>query len=112
MSGDFEVLQPPGWPRPSGYANGIAAGGRLIFVAGQIGWNPETCRFESDDFVAQTAQALRNIVAVLHAAGAEPRHLVRLSSLRPEADDRPEQARHAFLRLRGVETSVQVSRPG
>jgi enamine deaminase RidA (YjgF/YER057c/UK114 family) len=77
-SGAFKI-QPEGWPRPSGYANGTAASGRLIFVAGQIGWNPETCRFESDDFVAQTAQALQNIVAVLRAAGAEPRHLVRLT---------------------------------
>ena len=75
----FEVLQPEGWPRPSGYANGIAATGRLIFVAGQVGWNPETCQFETDDFVAQTTQALRNVVAVLRAAGAEPRHVVRLT---------------------------------
>lgn len=75
----FEVLQPEGWPRPSGYANGIAASGRLVFVAGQVGWNPETCQFETDDFVAQTAQALRNVVAVLRTAGAEPRHVVRLT---------------------------------
>jgi enamine deaminase RidA (YjgF/YER057c/UK114 family) len=75
----LEVLQPEGWPRPSGYANGIAASGRLVFVAGQVGWNPETCQFETDDFVAQTTQALRNIAAVLRAAGAEPRHVVRLT---------------------------------
>jgi enamine deaminase RidA (YjgF/YER057c/UK114 family) len=79
VSAAFEVLQPEGWPRPSGYANGVAASGRLIFVAGQVGWNPETCRFETDDFVAQAAQALRNVVAVLRAASAEPRHLVRLT---------------------------------
>jgi enamine deaminase RidA (YjgF/YER057c/UK114 family) len=75
----LEVLQPEGWPRPSGYANGIAATGRLFFIAGQVGWNPETCQFETEDFVAQTAQALRNVVAVLRAAGAEPRHVVRLT---------------------------------
>jgi enamine deaminase RidA (YjgF/YER057c/UK114 family) len=75
----FEILQPAGWPRPSGYANGIAARGRLVFVAGQIGWNPETLRFETDDFAEQTAQALRNVVAVLRQAGAEPRHATRMT---------------------------------
>lgn len=79
MSAEFEVLQPDGWPRPAGYANGIAARGRLVFVAGQIGWNPETCRFETDDFVAQTLQALHNVAAVLRAAGAESHHVVRLT---------------------------------
>ena len=74
-----ETLQPEGWAAPRGYANGIAADGRLVFTAGQIGWNPETCRFETDDFVEQTAQALKNVAAVLRAAGAEPRHLVRLT---------------------------------
>jgi enamine deaminase RidA (YjgF/YER057c/UK114 family) len=76
---DFDVLQPPGWAKPIGYANGIAAKGRQIFVAGQIGWNPETCQFETDDFAAQTAQALRNVAAVLQTAGAEPRHVVRMT---------------------------------
>jgi enamine deaminase RidA (YjgF/YER057c/UK114 family) len=74
-----EILHPEGWPRPSGYANGVAAEGRLVFVAGQVGWNPHTEAFETDDFAAQTAQALRNIVAVLATAGAEPRHVVRLT---------------------------------
>ncbi|HEV2855755.1 MAG TPA: RidA family protein [Thermoanaerobaculia bacterium] len=74
-----ETLTPEGWAPPKGYANGIAAQGRLVFTAGQIGWNPETCQFETDDFVEQTAQALRNVAAVLQAAGAEPRHLVRLT---------------------------------
>lgn len=72
------VLQPPGWTRPRGYANGIAASGRMVFVAGQIGWNAE-CVFESDDLVAQTAQALRNIVAVLVEGGALPSHIVRMT---------------------------------
>lgn len=72
-------LNPPGWVAPIGYANGIAATGRLVFVAGQIGWNPATCQFETDDLAAQVRQTLENIVAVLKEAGAEPRHLVRLT---------------------------------
>jgi enamine deaminase RidA (YjgF/YER057c/UK114 family) len=76
---DFDLLQPPGWAKPIGYSNGIAAKGRHIFVAGQIGWNPATIQFETDDFAAQTAQALRNVAAVLQTAGAEPRHVVRMT---------------------------------
>lgn len=80
MSDDlFQVLQPEGWARPIGYSNGIAATGRLVFVAGQIGWNPATSAFETDDFAAQTAQALRNVATVLKEAGAEPRHVVRMT---------------------------------
>lgn len=75
----FEILQPEGWARAIGYSNGIAATGRLVFVAGQIGWNPATSAFETDDFAAQTAQALRNVAAVLREAGAEPRHVVRMT---------------------------------
>ena len=74
----FQVLQPPGWAPPKGYANGIVAEGRVVFIAGQIGWNAKA-EFESDDFAAQTEQALANIVAVLTEAGGEPRHLVRLT---------------------------------
>jgi enamine deaminase RidA (YjgF/YER057c/UK114 family) len=70
---------PPGWRAPSGYSNAIAAVGRQIHVAGQVGWDPASETFASDDFVAQTRQALRNLAAVLAAAGAEPRHLVRLT---------------------------------
>jgi enamine deaminase RidA (YjgF/YER057c/UK114 family) len=76
---DFEILQPSGWTKPIGYASGIAATGRLVFTAGQIGWNPATCQIETDDFAAQVAQALRNIVEVLREAGAEPRHVVRMT---------------------------------
>lgn len=65
--------------RPKGYANGMAATGRQVFVGGQIGWNPETCAFETDDFVEQVAQTFRNIAAVLKEAGAEPHHLTRLT---------------------------------
>jgi enamine deaminase RidA (YjgF/YER057c/UK114 family) len=72
------VLLPEGWERPKGYANGIAARGTQIFVGGQIGWNALQ-HFESDDFVLQTAQALRNVLAVLHAAQAGPEHMVRMT---------------------------------
>ena len=74
----MRVLQPPGWPRPRGYANGIAAEGRLVFVAGQIGWD-ETGPLVSDDLAGQVRQALANIVAVLAEAGAGPEHVVRLT---------------------------------
>ena len=73
-----EVLHPPGWARARGYANGVAAEGRLVFVAGQIGWDAEQ-RFVSDDFAAQARQAFLNIVDVLACAGAGPQHLVRLT---------------------------------
>ena len=71
------TLQPEGWARPSGYSNGVSARGRLISVAGQIGWNAEA-RIESDDLVAQVAQALKNVVAVLACDGAGPEHVTNL----------------------------------
>ena len=71
-------LQPPDWAEPKGYANGIMARGALIFVGGQIGWNAAQ-EFESDDFIAQTRQALKNIAAVLRAANAGPEHMVRMT---------------------------------
>lgn len=73
-----EVLQPAGWAAPKGYANGIAARGRLVFVGGQIGWNAKQ-QFEATDFVGQARAALANVVAVLAAAGAHPEHLVRMT---------------------------------
>ena len=75
----MRILQPEGWDAPRGYSNGIEAQGRLVFVAGQIGWNPRTCAFETDDFVGQVDQALRNVRAVLEAAGAGPEHLTRMT---------------------------------
>ncbi|HEY7408016.1 MAG TPA: RidA family protein [Gemmatimonadaceae bacterium] len=75
----MKVVQPPGWPRPSGYANGIVATGRVVAVAGQIGWNPTTERFETDEIAAQARQALDNLVVVLRAAGAQPADVVRLT---------------------------------
>jgi len=74
----MEFLQPPGWPRPKGYANGVVARGRQVHVSGMVGWTPEGV-FETDDFVAQSRQALVNIVAVLHEAGAGPEHIVRMT---------------------------------
>jgi enamine deaminase RidA (YjgF/YER057c/UK114 family) len=73
-----KVLQPEGWVKPVGYSNGIAAEGRLVFVAGQIGWNARG-EFESDDFVGQFRQCLKNIVAVLAEAGAEPAHITSMT---------------------------------
>ncbi|MDX1530009.1 MAG: RidA family protein [Rhodothermales bacterium] len=73
-----QILQPPGWPRPKGYSNGIAAEGRLLFVAGQIGWDARGA-LVSDDLAGQTEQALRNVVAVLREGGAGPEHVVRLT---------------------------------
>lgn len=74
----MKSLLPPGWKPPKGYANGIAARGTLVFVAGQIGWTPEQT-FAADDFVGQARQALRNIVAVLREGGARPEHIVRMT---------------------------------
>ena len=73
-----EILLPPGWERPSGYSDGIAAEGRQVFVAGQIGWDAQR-RIVSDNFAMQTRQALSNVIDVLACAGAGPRHIVRLT---------------------------------
>lgn len=72
------VLQPEGWAAPRGYANGVATSGKLVFVAGQIGWNAQA-QFESDDLVAQVRQALLNVRAVLAAGGAAPEHIARMT---------------------------------
>jgi enamine deaminase RidA (YjgF/YER057c/UK114 family) len=74
----MEILQPPGWPKPKGYANGIAASGKMVFLGGQVGWD-ETETVVSDDFVAQVRQALINIVTILAEAGGKPEHIVRLT---------------------------------
>lgn len=74
----IEILHPQGWAPAKGYANGVAAEGRQVFIAGQIGWN-EKCELVSDDFIAQVEQALTNIAAVLKEAGGGPEHLVRLT---------------------------------
>ena len=74
----MKILQPAHWAPPRGYANGVAARGRLVFVAGQIGWNASQ-EIESSDIVEQARQALANIVAVLAEAGARPEHIVRMT---------------------------------
>ena len=74
----MQALLPSGWPRPRGYANGVTAQGRQIFVAGMVGWD-EHCVFRSDDFAGQVRQALHNIVAVLAAGNAKPEHIVRMT---------------------------------
>lgn len=74
----MKILQPPGWAPPKGYANGIAARGTTVFVGGQIGWNGRQ-QFESDDFVGQARQALRNVLAILAEAGAGPEHITRMN---------------------------------
>src|SRR5262245_53180608 len=74
----MKILQPAGWPRPVGYANGIAAAGTVVFVAGQIGWNSNGA-IVTDDLVGQVRQALQNVVAVLAVAGARPEHITRMT---------------------------------
>lgn len=74
----MDVLLPDGWPRPKGYANGIAARGRMVFVAGQIGWTPEGL-FQAKDLASQVRQTLKNTLAVLNCAGAGPEHVVRMT---------------------------------
>jgi enamine deaminase RidA (YjgF/YER057c/UK114 family) len=74
----MKVLQPPGWASAKGYSNGIAARGTMVFVAGQVGWDPQQ-RIEPGGFVAQASRALSNIVAILAEAGARPEHIVRMT---------------------------------
>lgn len=73
------VLQPEGWPRPSGYSNGVVANGRQVFIAGQVGWNPRSYKFESAGLVDQVAQALKNVLAVLAQANGRPEHIARMT---------------------------------
>ena len=74
----MQVLLPRGWPRPKGYANGVVASGRQVFIAGMIGWDSEGV-FHTDDFAGQVRQALQNIVEVLREAGGKPEHIVRMT---------------------------------
>lgn len=99
----IEVLQPEGWAPAKGYANGMAAEGRQVFIAGQVGWN-EKCEFASDDFVAQVEQTLKNIVAVLKQAGGEPHHIVRLTWYLTDKREylaRPRELGEAYRRVMG-----------
>lgn len=76
---DHDIIQPEGWAKPKGYANGILgkAGGRHLFVAGQIGWDGQ-CKFQSTEFLPQFEQALANVVAVVKAAGGQVEDITRL----------------------------------
>lgn len=72
------AVLPEGWPRPKGYANGVLAQGRTLFIAGQIGWDAD-CRFQTDDFAGQARQAMENVAAVLRAAGGSGANVVRMT---------------------------------
>src|ERR1043165_2876719 len=74
----MKFLQPPNWPRPKGYANGVAARGTLVFLSGVVGWNAQG-QFADNDFVAQVRQALLNIVEILKQAEAKPEHIARMT---------------------------------
>jgi enamine deaminase RidA (YjgF/YER057c/UK114 family) len=78
MSLLHEIIQPEGWAPAKGYANGVLASGKQLFIGGQIGWNAQQ-QFETDDFIAQCRQALLNVRAVLEAAGAGPEHMARMT---------------------------------
>jgi enamine deaminase RidA (YjgF/YER057c/UK114 family) len=78
MAEQHQLLHPRSWKQPKGFANGIAADGRLVFLAGQVGWNAAQ-EFESEDFVAQARQALANIAALVAEAGGKPEHITRLT---------------------------------
>lgn len=82
----MQMLNPAGWMRPKGYSNGIAAAGRMIFVAGQVGWDSQET-FRTDDLVGQVRQSLSNIVAILAEAGARPEHIVRMNWYLADKDE-------------------------
>jgi enamine deaminase RidA (YjgF/YER057c/UK114 family) len=75
---DMNVILPPGWPRPKGYANGVSASGRMLFIAGMIGWDAQGV-FHTDDFAGQVRQALQNVADVLREAGGKPENIVRMT---------------------------------
>jgi enamine deaminase RidA (YjgF/YER057c/UK114 family) len=78
-AGEAKLILPEGWAPPRGYSHALSVSGRIIALSGQIGWNPTTAKFETDDFVGQVRQALSNIVTLLAQAGAAPNKLVRLT---------------------------------
>ena len=82
----MQILLPPGWPRPKGYSNGIAASGRQVYVAGQIGWDEQGV-IVSEDFAAQFRKVLENTLAVLAEAGAGPEHVVRMTGYVTSRDE-------------------------
>ncbi|MDH5540463.1 MAG: RidA family protein [Rhizobacter sp.] len=99
----MQVLLPPGWPRPRGYSNGVAATGRMVFVAGMVGWDAQG-RFGSETLAGQARQALENVVAVLKEGGAKPEHIVRMTWYVTDKRDYLDSAREigqAFRELIG-----------
>lgn len=89
----MKILQPPNWPQPKGYSNGIAAKGTIVFIAGMVGWN-ENENFESNDFAEQARQALKNIVIVLNEAGAKPEHITRMTWYLTDLDEYNSSLQH------------------
>ncbi len=109
------ALLPTGWPRPKGYANGVAASGRMVFVAGMIGWDAQGV-FHTDDLAGQVRQALQNVVDVLQEGGAAPHHIVRMTWYVTDKRDYLAQARAIGQAFRDVighfdiaMTAVEVS---
>ena len=110
----MQVLLPEGWPRPKGYANGVAVTGRTIYVAGMIGWDAQG-QFHTDEMAGQVRQALQNIVDVLTTGGAKPEHIVRMTWYVTDKREYLEQSREigsAYRELIGdfgvAMTAVQV----
>jgi len=106
-----QVLQPADWAKPKGYANGVAAQGRLVFVAGQIGWNGQ-CQFESDDFIEQVRQTLLNVRAVLAEAGATPAHMTRMTWYlldKQEYQARGREVGQVYREVMGAEYGVAMA---
>ncbi|MBS1176357.1 MAG: Endoribonuclease [Proteobacteria bacterium] len=103
-----QVLQPPGWARPKGYANGVAVRGRQVFVAGMIGWDGQG-QFHTDDLAGQVRQALHNVVAVLAEAGAKPEHIVRMTWYVTDKREYLREAREIGAIYRAVIGSFEVA---
>ena len=103
-----QVLQPPGWARPKGYANGVAVHGRQIYVAGMIGWDGQG-QFHTDDLAGQVRQALHNVVAVLAEAGAKPEHIVRMTWYVTDKREYLREAREIGAIYRAVIDSFSVA---
>lgn len=98
---DHQILLPGDWPRPKGYSNGMAAQGRQVFIAGQVGWTRE-CRFTSTRLADQVKQALENIVAVLKEADGRPEHIVRLTWYLTSREEYLAQLEHIGFAYRAV----------
>ena len=110
-----QVILPRGWPRPKGYANGVVASGRMLFIAGMVGWDAHG-RFHSDDFAAQARQALQNVSDVLSEAGGVPENIVRMTwyvTNKREYLAATQEVGHAFREIIGAYniamTAVEVT---